>query len=263
MTNLTNMMWGALGALVALTLIPLLRLFGRLQLGTRVGNALYRLLRTTLGMQHFEKLVINELRTYRSDVDRLTRDTNSDVRRVRNEVNVLADAHRARSTKVMRLQREVEELGLLLRQYADALGPIWTTAQGHQMPLRLLSTSHLRNIKEGNFGSMSVRDFVDRELERREIDSQWRAREAAGLPAPTRQDVIEKGLGVLDPRVPFAYSPEVATRVTRTLPLWARELISDLLVQNPRSLTREELRRVRQVLPAWAQQLVADLRRPR
>jgi hypothetical protein len=33
----------------------------------------------------------------------------------------------------------------------------------------------------------------------------------------------------IDPRVPFSYSPEAAARVRRELPLWAQQLISDLV----------------------------------
>jgi hypothetical protein len=159
------------------------------------------------------------------------------------------------------LKREVEELGLLLRQYTDALGPMWTTAQGHSMPLRLLSTQHLQNIRNGDFGSYETREFIDRELERREIDAKWRERQANGEKMPTRTDYLARR-AVIDPRVPFAYSPEVAARVARTLPQWAQDLIGDLVQPNPRSVTREEQRRVKR-LPLWAQQLVSDLRRPR
>lgn len=263
MNTLTNMLHGALGALILLVLVIPGVQFTLRQLG-RLRGATRRLARRTLGLEHFEELTLDEVRNLRRDLEFYTRGLPSDVQysTLRRDFNMLRDALQARGTKVVRLQREVEELGLLLRQYTDALGPMWTTAQGHQMPLRLLSTSHLRNIKAGNFGSLSLREFVDRELERRAIDAQWREREARGLPAPTRQDVIERGVGVLDPRVPFAYSPEVAARVARSLPQWAQDLIGDLVKPNPRSVTREEQRRVKR-LPLWAQQLVADLRRPR
>jgi hypothetical protein len=190
MNTLTNMLHGALGALVLLVLvIPgmqfTLRRLGRLRAATR------RLVRRTLGLEHFESLVIEDLRIYRTDVDRLTRDLNSDVRRVRNELHMHGDALRARNSRLNMLKREVEELGLLLRQYTDALGPMWTTASGHSTPLRLLSTQHLQNIRNGDFGSYETREFIDRELERREIDAAWRKRQEAGEKMPTRTDYIK------------------------------------------------------------------------
>jgi len=75
-------------------------------------------------------------------------------------------------------------------------------------------------------------------------------------------DEVRSYRAVIDPRIPMTYTPEVAARVARTLPIWAQDLIGDLLRENPRSVTREELRRVKR-LPLWAQQVIADLRMAR
>lgn len=68
-----------------------------------------------------------------------------------------------------------------LRSSIEALeslvGPGWQTAQGHIRPLRSLSTSHLTNILEGNFGSPSIREEAQEELSRRSIDETFRAEE--------------------------------------------------------------------------------------
>ena len=136
-------------------------------------------LRRFLGVEQFERTTISELNTYRSDVDRWTRDIPG-----RREFSAAVRRHDS-------LRHEVEELGILATTMRDALGPIWTTAAGHSAPMALLSTSHLRNILEGGFArSETVQEFAERELERRGNDAEWREREAMGERAPTRDEMV-------------------------------------------------------------------------
>lgn len=252
----TNMLYGALGALALLTVIPVARLLGRLGLGTRIRAGYRRL----IGMTHFEEMVLTELRIYRTDVDRLSRDTNADVRRRDDRVRIIHDAQSANRARVTRLQREVQELNVVLRQYTDALGPMWTTAQGHSMPLRLLSTPHLKNILDGGFGTSETDSFIRRELERRRIDTDWRVRQSQGERPPTKTDYLT-GRVTGDGRAmppPLAVDPKLQARFY-VLPNWARQIIEDLRSRRVSRVSKQNRERIERVLPQWAQDLIFDL----
>jgi len=241
---LTNMLYGALGALAILSLRLLVQPARRLAQGAR------RLYRRAIGMEHFEALVIDEMRTYRRDVDFYTRDLPSrlqlstldrDVQGTAARLQQHLDAMSAERTRTNRLRREVEELGIVLNSYTETLGPIWNTAQGHRMPMRLLSTGHLENIIEGGFGSWEARDFARVELERRAIDASWRVRQERGEPAPTMEQMAAR-------RAMKAKSDELV-----------RQSAPFVKPKKKRALSFDERRRVRAVLPMWAQDLINEL----
>ncbi len=269
-STLYNMTFGALGALVLLLSFNIMRSVGRLHPTTWLRNATRRV----LGIEAFEELTLSELRSYRVDVDRWTRDVRAEVRRmgsgsasVREDVATRMAADRTRNNRV---RTEVEELGILLRRYTDALGPMWQTAQGHRMPMRLLSSGHLRNIIEGAFGPRESREFAASELRRRSVDAGYRADAAAGKPAPTAQQMrniaqmkAQSGRsGRADPRLPASYTPAVAVRVARVLPQWAQKIIGELVQEGPRAMNFATRKRIKR-LPIWAQQTIHDLRQPR
>lgn len=247
------------GTIIALFLLHWLHRLGWLQPLQRLRN----LTRRVLGVAAFEEKVRDNLYEYRRDVNNWTRDTHPRTQRnanaiasVREDVATRMAADRTRNNRV---RTEVEEMGILLRQYTDALGPMWTTAQGHKMPLRLLSTGHLTNIRDGGFTrNRNVQEFIESELERRRIDAGYRVGDAAGKPAPTRADYAR---GPADPRLPMIYTSEVARRV-RVLPQWLQVIIRDLLTTSPQKLKRAERTRLKR-MPIWAQQLVIDLEQPR
>lgn len=247
-----------LGLIVLALLLP--RLVGlTLAARTRLRNVTRR----CLGIERFEELTISELRGYRADVDRYTRDmpTRAQVIRIRQNSDEQADALRARNSRLNSLKREVEELGMLLRSYTEALGPMWTTAQGHRMPLRLLSTSHLRNILDGGFARDRAADFIRTELQRRDVDAGFRADEAAGMAAPTRQDYLTgrvTGDGKLMPP-PLSIHPTTMARLY-VLPQWAQEIVTSLSSRRLSRISRQNRDRL-EVLPLWAQDLIADLLR--
>jgi len=266
---LTNMLYGALGALAILSLRLLVQPARRLRTWTRTT---YRRL---IGMEHFEANVIDEMRTYRRDVDEWTRRVRSEMQDVRNDMRSRSTTLSAHGARTNSARREIEELGLLLRSYTETLGPIWNTAQGHRMPMRLLSTGHLENIIEGGFGSYEARDFARVELERRGIDASWRVRAERGEPAPTKEqmaarramkarseELVRQSAGA-NPmiRTKLSVHPDTLTRVRDVLPLWAQELITDLRTRRTDALSFDERRRVRAVLPMWAQDLINDLLR--
>ena len=261
---LTNMLYGALGALAILSLRLLVQPARRLAQGAR------RLYRRAIGMEHFEALVIDEMRTYRRDVDFYTRDLPSrlqlstldrDVKGTAARLQQHLDAMSAERTRTNRLRREVEELGMLLHQYTEALGPMWQTAMGHRMPMRLLSTGHLKNILDGGFGGYEARDFAKSELERRSIDTAWRVKAQNNEKAPTKADFANRRAQI-DPRIPMTYTPEVASRVARVLPQWAQDIIAGLLQPQDLPIKRAERTRIK-TLPLWAQQVISDLEQPR
>jgi hypothetical protein len=245
-------------------------------------------LRSWLGLEHSEALLLDELR---QQSRRTTRNEEERDRLDKHLSDTRLDQHRA-ADSLQHLRREVEELGILARQSASALGGVWRTASGQVVPIRLLSDTHLKAIMDGSFGSEDTRKLVHQEIERRRDDDVWAARQGPGS-MRTRLSKVEEQLlclwdhipyqfqtgtmtgrldsnaghdsrreVMIDPRVTFSYSPETAARVARYLPRWAQDLIGDLVKPNPRRVTREEQRRVRR-LPFWAQQLVTDLRRPR
>ena len=260
---LTNLLYGALGALAILSLRLLVRPARRLGSWTR------RLYRRTIGMEHFEAMVIEEMRTYRRDVDFYTRNLPSrlqlstldqDVQGTATQLQRHLEAVSAERTRTNRLRREVEELGMLLHAYTETLGPIWNTAQGHRMPMRLLSTGHLQNIVDGGFGDYDARTFANRELARRAIDTAWRERQANGEAAPTLAD-YSRGRVTNDQRAmppQIVLSPATLERVRQVLPLWAQNVITDLRTRRVSSISKANRDRL-EVLPVWAQDLIAQL----
>lgn len=62
------------------------------------------------------------------------------------------------------------------REKLIALGPMWKAQGGHKMPMGILSTCHLQNILDGNFGTQTHRDYAEKELERRAEDLLWHTR---------------------------------------------------------------------------------------
>lgn len=262
--TLYNLTFGALGALVILLAFNIARSVGKLRPLTWVRN----LTRRVLGVAAFEETTFNELYIYRTDVDRWTRDTQASTRRnadaitsVREDVATRMAADRTRNNRV---RTEVEEMGILLRSYVEALGPLWTTAQGHKMPLRLLSTGHLRNIRDGGFTrNRNVQEFIESELERRRIDAGYRVDAAAGKPAPTRQQMKLAALANREAtRIEvgslLALDAGTQERVSRVLPLWAVELITDLRNRRTKRLNVATQSRLF-ALPFWAQELIHDL----
>ena len=263
--NFTDMIHGALGALAILTTLLVARTIGRLQLGTRLRNRYRRL----IGMEHFERLTLDEIREFRREMEFYTRGLPSEYQLSTMRQSVQATGHKlqahrdtlsAHATRVNRLKREVEENGILLRQYIETLGPIWNTAQGHRMPMRLLSTGHLTNIVEGGFGGLDARDFARTELERRRIDADWRERQSNGESAPTFNDYAMgrvKGDGSLMP--PEILLPmETLARVSRVLPLWAQNIVTDLRTRRLSTISKSNRDKL-DTLPLWAQTLIQDL----
>ncbi len=239
-----------LAAATSLLIIASLR---RLRLPTRLRN----LTRRVLGIEDYETMVLNELRSYRSDVDRWTRDVRTQTRR---NADAIASVRLDTATKVgaigtrgTSVRTEVEELGILLRRYTEALGPIWTTASGHKMPLRLLGTSHLKNILAGGFTrSISVTSYIESELERRRIDTGFRVDEMNGKPAPTRDTARTEAHG-------RAITLDVRTmRRLKVLPLWGQHIISELRNRRHNVLTPSNNRRLKG-LPIWTRELITDL----
>ncbi len=262
-STLYNMTFGALGALVLLLSFNIMRSVGRLRPTTWLRNATRRV----LGIQHFEELSLDELRIYRADVDRWNRDTQAQYRRnateiasIRSDVATRMAADRTRNNRV---RTEVEELGILLHSYVEALGPMWTTAAGHRMPMRLLSSGHLRNILEGGFAKgSSVTGFIRSELERRSIDAAWRANDAAAI-SNRRMSAAAKvkpdaGLTRLANEM---FGPCISldeARRVRVLPKWVQVIIRDLQTTSPQKIKRSERTRLKR-MPIWAQQLISDL----
>ena len=230
----TSLILGGLGGL-ALALGYIYTPVRRLRTATRT---FYRRL---IGMTRFEELVIDEMRTYRSDVDNFTRQVRSEMRTLRSEMQAGRNTLSAHGARVNSTKREVEELGIMLDSYTETLGPIWNTAQGHRMPMRLLSTGHLENIIEGGFGSYEARDFARVELERRGIDASWRVRQERGEPAPTKEQMAAR-------RAMKARSEELV-----------RQQAPFVKPKKKRALSFDERRRVRAVLPMWAQDLINEL----
>lgn len=234
-----------LGTIIMVELAaPVARLAGRLRTATR--NAYRRM----IGMESFESMVIDEMRGVRRDMDNYTRGLPNRVM-IERTIRQQRDMIQAQVTRTNRARTEVEELGIQLRNYTDTLGPIWNTAQGHRMPMRLLSSSHLNNIVEGGFGSYEARDFASTELERRRIDTDWRAREARGEQAPTKEQM--SGI-VLD--------RETRERVARALPQWAQDIIAGLLQPQGLPIKRAERARIKK-LPQWAQRTISNLEQSR
>lgn len=258
-TTLYNLTFGALGALILLLGVRAYQLVGRLGIGTRLRSGYRRL----IGMTHFEELVLNEMRTYRRDVDFYTRGLPTTMQL--STIDKRMEQHRttlqAERTRNNRLRKEVEELGILLHSYTETLGPIWNTASGHRMPMRLLSSGHLKNIIDGNFGGYDARRFAMGELERRSIDTAWRVKMQQGEPVPTKQDYI-MGRVPIDPSIPMTYTLQVASRVARVLPQWAQDIIAGLLQPEGLPIKRAERARIKK-LPLWAQQTIKDLEQPR
>lgn len=231
--------------------------FRQLRLGTRLRN----LTRRVLGIEQFEKLTISELRGYRADVDRWTRDmpTRAQVAKIGLRGDGVDVALRQRGSRLNLLKREVEEMGILLRSYTDALGPMWTTAQGHKMPLRLLSTSHLRNIVDGDFArSGAVSDFIENELDRRKVDAGYREDEARGKPAPTLEQMRNTAATEARDRI-IPLAADIQERVVRVLPFWAQDLISDLRFRRTNGFATPSMTRRIKGLPIWTRELITDL----
>lgn len=234
----------------------------RLHPWSRLRHAMRRLGRWVLDSENFESLVIDEMRTHRRGVDNWVRDMPSKFTTRRLDRNIDAQGSRVTS-----LKREVEELGILLRQYTNALGPMWTTAAGHRMPMRLLSTLHLRNILEGGFCRSDVgNDYIRNELDRRSVDARYRAAESAATSDRRMSEGLKNAspakatpAGWADPRLPMTYTPEVANRVARVLPQWAQDIIADLVQEGGRAISFDERKRIRMQLPIWAQQTISDL----
>lgn len=74
--------------------------------------------------------------------------------------------------EIDRLKKKVAELDrqLMLTQG----GALWKTADGDVVSIRQMSTTHLDNILEGNFGSKQFRKLARKELLRRETDKRFR-----------------------------------------------------------------------------------------
>jgi len=251
----------------------------RLVEGTRrLATRLRTRYRAAIGMENFEALVIDEMRTYRSDVDRWSREVRADMREHRSTLQARSNTLSAHGARVNSTKREVEELGILLNSYVETLGPIWNTAQGHRMPMRLLSTGHLQNIIEGGFGSWEARDFARVELERRAIDGRWREAAQRGEKAPTKEDYqafhgvrppadpseamgrARRAIAKANPmiRTQLSVHPDTLERVRNVLPLWAQNVITDLRTRRAKRLDMETRNRL-EVLPVWARELIADL----
>jgi hypothetical protein len=265
--NIINIFLGSFFAGIVLILV-VQRLPGmtrRLRITTR--NAYRRM----VGMVSFETLMLDELRTYRSDVDNWTRPVRSETRLLKQEIvgvrRDVATRMAADRTRNNRVRTEVEEMGVLLRSYTDLLGPIWNTAQGHRMPMRLLSTGHLDNIVEGGFGGYEAREFARNELDRRRIDAKFREDAANGIPAPTLEQMAAERQSAAMGRARRAISPlqhQLAlapgdqNRVNQFSPQWARKLITELRTGTVTRLDMVTTKRLR-ILPVWTRTIVNDL----
>lgn len=251
-----NLIVGIVGAVLA-TLVIAPRIIPTYQAAARRLGATTRRIS---GQENFENLVREELTGYRRDVERgfdnVLRETKS-TRHRQDDRSAALSAHGAR---VNRVRNEVEELGILLRQYTEALGPMWQTAQGHRMPMRLLSTSHLNNIIEGGFGGYEARQFASRELERRTIDTQWREAEARGETAPTL-DQMAAGQRRATPTM-LTINGEAQQRIDRVTPSWARKIIMELRVGTLDNVPAGQRQRVKR-LPQWTQRVIEQLVRSR
>lgn len=109
---------------------------------------------------------------------------------MRGLIEAMSQGMSALSRRHNSLRREVEELGILATETRDLLGPTWTTKEGHTAPMAFLSISHLRNILAGGFGNDAVKEFAEREVERRAVDADWRECEAEGERAPTHKEML-------------------------------------------------------------------------
>lgn len=248
---------------------------------TRVRN-FYRGL---IGQTAFEEITVQELSRLRIEMRSVTEPQHygrplvpvglaKQCQDTRELVRQQRDMIQAQVIRTNRARKEVEELGIQLRAYTDTLGPIWNTAEGHRMPMRLLSAPHLNNILRGDFGGHEAQEFAKRELDRRRIDKDWRDREAAGEAAPTMQELGERGARARlaakeqseamgrarrSMRQPLRISPDDQRRVTNFSPLWARTLITRLRTDGSITLDRETSSRVYRVLPVWTRDIIADI----
>lgn len=239
--------------LIVLASIP----FGRIR--TRLRNATRR----AFGIEAFETLMLDELRQQSQRTSSLEF-VRHDGEQLRRQMNNRGDALSAHGTRVNRLKREVEEMGMLLHAYTETLGPIWNTAQGHRMPMRLLSTPHLKNIVDGGFGGYDARQFAMTELERRRIDADWREKEARGEKAPTLTDIsfaAHQRQAAPFVRKTIVLETGTQLRVRNFLPQWAQKIVLELRTRARTSIKRDEQTRINRTLPVWARNLIADLAR--
>lgn len=116
------------------------------------------------------------------------------------EVSGMKDGHHFERNAVRqlikRLQARVDELELKLphvcllasrleklEKLAKAMGPLWKTQSGHTRPITMLSTCHLRTLLTGGWVRQSMREAIESELRRREIDDEWRAKDKVSAEA--------------------------------------------------------------------------------
>jgi len=198
----------------------------------RLVGGCQRLARRVIGTQHFEELVLDELRAVQSNIDNTDRQVDTLTRQhagARHRWNGLIDRD---ST----LRREVQELGIQIRSLRDTLGPNWKSAEGFTRPMALLSTPHLKAIRDGDFGSADARMYLHAELERRSIDAEWRVRQAAGEKMPVKGDDFitltfgdhRRKTAPFVGRKPARKLNQAERRRVKKLPKWAQDLITEL-----------------------------------
>jgi hypothetical protein len=133
-------------------------------------------LRSWLGLEHFETMLLDELR---QQSRRTTRNEDEIARTTRQNLDT-ARANQRNATSLQSLRREVENLGILVRSIDGALGGVWKTATGHLAPIVALSDTHLQAILDGGFGDWETRQRVQREIDRRKEDDEWARRQGPG-----------------------------------------------------------------------------------
>lgn len=154
----------------------------------RLRTRLRTRLRSWLGLEHFETLLLDELRQQSTRVSR-----NEEERdRLDRHLSDTRMGQSRTATSLISVRREVEELGLMLRTLASSLGPLWTTATGHTLPITMLSDTHLDAIMRNGFGGRRVREAIEREQERRAEDDRWATRQGKGSPRQRLAKVEEQ-----------------------------------------------------------------------
>jgi hypothetical protein len=140
-------------------------------------------LRNWLGLEHFQALILDEVRNERQE---RVRQMDAAVQRLREGEQGLM----RRTTSIASVRREVEELGIMTRQTASALGGVWQTAAGHKAPIVMLTDTHLQAILDGGFGGRNSRELIRNEQARRKEDDSW-ARKLGGMSQRERITALE------------------------------------------------------------------------
>jgi len=130
-------------------------------------------LRNWLGLEHFQALILDEVRTERNE---RVRQMGAAVQRLREG----EQGFMRLTTSIDSVRCEVEELGMLTRQTASALGGVWQTAAGHTVPIVMLTDTYLQAMIDGGFGGCESRERILSEQARRVEDDKW-ARKLGGM----------------------------------------------------------------------------------